>query len=171
MIRVAMTSELSQQRNDAITYFTSAIILGIGNLTKSFTGAFFSNTVASMFVKFKQNLKSVIEIFWNEVFIIRNTVRKGKSWCLAVICRKRSAFDMQFNLIVVLIYLKTCVKDRRDSSAPIARKKDLISMYQGPLVSRLVNISVYFTKLANNFQPNDRFFKRIQILLVIQTEN
>ena len=78
---------------------------------------------------------------------------------------------MQFNLVVVLIYLKTCVKDRRDSSASIARKKDLISMYQGALVSRLVNISVYFTKLANNFQPNDRFFKRIQILLVIQTEN
>ena len=78
---------------------------------------------------------------------------------------------MQFNLVVVLIYLKTCVKDHRDSSASIARKKDLISMYQGALESRLVNISVYFTKLANNFQPNDRFFKRIQILLVIQTEN
>ena len=89
--------------------------------------------------------KSVIEIFWGEVFIVINTVRKGVSWCLAVICRKRSAFDMQFNLVVVLIYLKTCVKDRRDSSASIARKKDLISMYQGALVSRLVNISVYFT--------------------------
>ena len=60
------------------------------NLTKLFIGAFFSNTVASMFMKFKQNLKSVIEIFWNEVFIIRNTVRKGKSWFLAVICRKRT---------------------------------------------------------------------------------
>ena len=44
-------------------------------------------------------------------------------------------------------------------------------MYQGALVSGFVNISVYFTKLANNFKPNDRFFKRIQILLVIQTEN
>ena len=87
------------------------------NLTKSFTGAFFSNTVALMFVKFKQNLKSVIEIFWNEAFIIRNTVRKGKSCCLAVICTKRSAFDMHFHLIVVLIFLKTCVKDRGDSSA------------------------------------------------------
>ena len=117
-----MTSELSQQRNDAITYFTSAIILGIGNLTKSFTGAFFSNTVASMFVKFKQNLKSVIEIFWNEVFIIRNTVRKGKSWCLAVICRKRSAFDMQFHLIVVSIFLKTCVKDHGDSSCRLPER-------------------------------------------------
>ena len=117
-----MTSELSQQRNDAITYFTSAIILGIGNLTKSFTGAFFSNTVASMFVKFKQNLKSVIEIFWNEVFIIRNTVRKGKSWCLAVICRKRSAFDMQFHLIVVSIFLKTCVKGHGDSSCRLPER-------------------------------------------------
>ena len=29
------------------------IILGIGNLTKSFTGTFFSNTVGSMFVKLK----------------------------------------------------------------------------------------------------------------------
>ena len=68
---------------------------------------------------------------------------------------------MQFNLIVVLIYLKTCVKDHGDSSAPIARKRDLISTYQGALVSGFVIISVYFTKLANN----------LQILLVIQTEN
>ena len=66
---------------------------------------------------------------------------------------------MQFNLIVVLIYLKTCVKDPGDSSAPIARKRDLISMYQGALVSGFVNISVYSTKfLANNFKPNDRLF-------------
>ena len=93
----------------------------------------------------------------------------GIDWC--IICRKLSAFDRQFNLIVVLIYLKTCVKNRGDSSAPIARKKDLISTYQGALVSGFVNISFYFTKLANNFKPNDRFFKRIQILLVIQTEN
>ena len=45
-------------------------------------------------------------------------------------------------------------------------------MYQDALVSGFVNISVYIiTKLANNFKPNDRFFERIQILLVIQTEN
>ena len=44
-------------------------------------------------------------------------------------------------------------------------------MYQGALVSGFVDISVYFTKLANNFKPNDRFFKRIQILLVILTDN
>ena len=69
---------------------------------------------------------------------------------------------MQFNLIVVLIYLRTCVKDRGDSSAPIAGKRDLISTYEGALVSGSVNISVYFTKLANNFKPNDRFFKEFR---------
>ena len=53
----------------------------------------------------------------------------------------------------------------------IARKKDLISMYRGALVSGFVNIPVYFNKSANNFKPLDRFFKRIKILLVIQTEN
>ena len=44
-------------------------------------------------------------------------------------------------------------------------------MYLGALVSGFVNISVDFNKLANNFKPLDRFFKRIKILLVIQTEN
>ena len=44
-------------------------------------------------------------------------------------------------------------------------------MYRGALVSGFVNISIYFKKLTNNFKPNDRFFKRIKTLLVIQTEN
>ena len=44
-------------------------------------------------------------------------------------------------------------------------------MYRGALVSGFVYISVYFNKLADNFKPLDRFFKRIKILLVIQTEN
>ena len=34
---------------------------------------------------------------------------------------------------------------------PIARKENLISMYQGALVSGNVNISVNFNKLANSF--------------------
>ena len=44
-------------------------------------------------------------------------------------------------------------------------------MYRDTLASGFVNISVYFNKLANNFKPLDRLFKRIKILLVIQTEN
>ena len=64
--------------------------------------------------------------------MLRKTVKNGQSWCSAVICRKRSAFDMQFHLIVVLIFLKTYVKDHGDSSSRL-RKKDLISMYRGAL--------------------------------------
>ena len=39
-------------------------------------------------------------------------MKAGQSWCSAVICRNRSDFEMQFRLIVVSIFLKTCVKDR-----------------------------------------------------------
>ena len=50
--------------------------------------------------------KSVIEIFSGEVFIVRNTIKTTQSWCLVVIGRKRSGFEMQFHLIVVWIFLK-----------------------------------------------------------------
>ena len=48
---------------------------------------------------------------------------------------------------------------------PIAREKDFISMYRGALVSGFVNNSVYFYKLLL-----DRFFKKINILLVIRAD-
>ena len=45
MIRNAMTSELSQQRNDATAYFTCSYFSALGTvLTKSFTEAFSSNS-------------------------------------------------------------------------------------------------------------------------------
>ena len=49
--------------------------------------------------------------------MVRNTVKNGQSCCSAVICRKRSAFDMQFYLIVVSNFLKTCVKDHEIAPA------------------------------------------------------
>ena len=66
--------------------------------------------------------------------MVRNTVKNGQSLCSAVICRKGSAFDMQFHLIVVSIFLKTCERSWRYLQ-PIARNKDLISMYPVALVS------------------------------------
>ena len=66
---------------------------------------------------------SVIEIFWDEVFLVRNAIKNGQSWCLAVICRKRSAFDMQFHFIVVSIFLKTCVTDHGDSSSRLLERR------------------------------------------------
>ena len=44
-------------------------------------------------------------------------------------------------------------------------------MYRGTLVTGFVNILVYFNKLVTNFKPNNKFFKKIQILLITQTEN
>ena len=46
-------------------------------------------------------------------------LKKGKSLCLAVICRKRSAFEMQFHLKVVSIFLK----DHGDSSSRLLERK------------------------------------------------
>ena len=67
--------------------------------------------------------KSVIEIFWDTFFMVRNTVKNGQSGCFAVICRNRIAFDMQFHLIVVSICLKTCVKDHGDSSSRLLERR------------------------------------------------
>ena len=55
--------------------------------------------------------------------MVRNTVKNGQSLCSAVTCRKRSAFDMQFQLIVVSIFLKTCVKDHGESSNRLLERK------------------------------------------------
>ena len=49
--------------------------------------------------------------------MVIDTAKNEQSWCLAVIIRKQSGFDMQFHLIVVSIFLKTCVKDHGDSSS------------------------------------------------------
>ena len=43
-------------------------------------------------------------MFWDEAFMVRNPVRTGQSLCSAVICRNRSAFEMQFHFIVVAIF-------------------------------------------------------------------
>ena len=53
----------------------------------------------------------------------RNTVQNGQSWCSAVICRKRSALDMQFHLIVVSIFLKTGLKDQGVSSGRLLERR------------------------------------------------
>ena len=45
-------------------------------------------------------------------------LKKGKCLCLVVICRKRSAFEMQFHLKVVSIFLK----DHGDSSSRLLER-------------------------------------------------
>ena len=124
MIRVAMTLELSSQRNDAIAYFTCS---GLSRHLE----LFFQNHSQELFLHYRpwsswslsEICVSVIDIFWHEVFMVRNTIKNGQYWCLAVICRKQSASNMQFHLIVVSIFLKTCVKNHGDSSSQLLERR------------------------------------------------
>ena len=60
-----------------------------------------------MFAKFKaKSVRALVEIFWNEFFMIRNPLKIGQSGCSAVVCRKRRAFAMKFHLIVVSVFLE-----------------------------------------------------------------
>ena len=72
---------------------------------------------------FSEICNSVIAIFWDEVFIVINTVKNGQSWRMAVICRKRSPFNTQFYLVVVSIFLKTYAKDHGDSSSRLLERR------------------------------------------------
>ena len=102
----------------------AAVFLGTGNCSfKIVYWSFFLQQPPRCSWSLSEICKSVIEIFCEKDFVVRNTVKNGQSWCSAVICRKRSAFDMQFHLIVVSIFLKTCVKDHGDSSSRLLERR------------------------------------------------
>ena len=102
----------------------AAVYLGTGNCSsKIIHGSFFLQLRPRCSWSLSEICKSVIEIFWDKDFVVRNTVKNGQSWCSAVICGKRSAFDMQFHLVVVSIFLKTCVKDPGNSSSRLLERR------------------------------------------------
>ena len=145
MIRFIMTPELSYLRNDAITYFTCSKIVH---------GSFFLQYPPRLSWSLSEIYVSVIEIFWNEVFMVWNVVKSGQSWRSTVMepglyLWKRSAIPTHscFNLFLK----KESVKDHGDSfSRLLVRKKDLISIYWGALVSGFSNILFYFNKKIIN---------------------
>ena len=85
---------------------------------------------------------SVIEIFWEEFFMVRNTVKNGQTGCSTVICTNEALLNAilphgSFNL-----FKNVCERSWRYLQL-IARKKDLISIYIGALlVNGKVNILV-----------------------------
>ena len=85
----------------------AAVYLGAGNCSSKIVyESFFLQQRPRYSSGLREICKSFIEIFWNEVFMVKNTVKNRQSWSLAIICRKRSVFDMQFYLIVAWIFLK-----------------------------------------------------------------
>ena len=85
----------------------------------------FLPTVASMFVMFKRNLLERYRdiLGWRFLRSEISTVKTGQSWCSAVIRRKRSAFETPFHLLVVSIFLKTCVEDNGDSFSRLQERR------------------------------------------------
>ena len=126
MIMVTTTSELtSKQRNDAITYF-------ICRRNSQHWELLFQNRsrelwlpiVASEFLQFEGNLwECYRDILGWSFYGVRNTLKTGQSWCLAVFYRKRSAFEMKLQLIVVSIFLKKYVKDHGDSCSRLLERR------------------------------------------------
>ena len=102
----------------------AAVFLGTGNCSSKIVyWNFFLQQPPRCSWSLSEICKSVIEIFCDNVFIVRNRVKNGQYCCLAVICRKWSDFYMQFHLIVVSIFLKTCVKDHGDSSSRLLERR------------------------------------------------
>ena len=99
--------------------FLEAVFLGSTNFSSNIVhGCFFLPTAASMFVMFKRNLLER----YRDILGWR-TVKTGQSWCSAVICRKRSAFETHFYLMVVSIFLKTCVEDNGGSFSRLQERR------------------------------------------------
>ena len=139
MIRVTMTSELSQQRNDAITYFTCSSISRHWEL-------FFQNrsreplppiAASGCSVKFKRNLLERYRDIYGQ--------KQGKKWTILMFgcyLQKTKRFwhafspHSSFNL-----FKNVCERSWRQLQ-PISRKRDLINMNRGARVSGFVNVSV-----------------------------
>ena len=102
----------------------TAAYLGTGNCSSKINhGSSFLQKQPRCSWSLSEICKSVIEIFWDKVFIVRNTVKNGQYCCLAVTCRKLSAFDMKFHLIVVSIFLKSMWKVMGDSSSRLLERR------------------------------------------------
>ena len=86
----------------------AAVFLGTGNCSSKIVhGNVFLQKLPWCSRSLSKICNNVIKfIFREEVFMVRNTVKTGQSWCSTIICIKKSAFEMQFHLIVISILFK-----------------------------------------------------------------
>ena len=140
----------------------AAVYLGTGNCSsKIVDGSFLLQLRPRCLRNLSEICKSVIKIFWN---LLLETVKYWQYCCLAVICRKWSAFDMQFHLRVVSILLKTCVKDHVDGSSRLLERRVWLLCIEALW---FVVLWTFWSSLSNwpiIFKPLDWFFNKIKIL-------
>ena len=84
-----------------------------------------------MFVKFEQIYENVFKLlFWDEVFMVRNTNKTGQSWCSAIIFgKKKRSFEMLFHLKVVSTFWNPFVRDHGESFSQLPKKTFLIGQF------------------------------------------
>ena len=91
----------------------AAVFLGTGNsYSKIIPRAFFYNSLLDVTEVQSKSIRVLSRYFGMKLLRLEIQLKTGKSGCSAVICRKRSPFDMQFHLIVVSIgfnYLLICL--------------------------------------------------------------
>ena len=102
----------------------AAIYLGAGNYSSKIVyESFFLQQRPRYSSGLREICKSFIEIFWGHVFTVKNIVKNGQSWCLAIIWRKERVFDMQILPHSSFNLFKTCVKDHEDSSSRLLERR------------------------------------------------
>ena len=158
MIRVTVTSELSQQWNDDITYFLYRHIFWVLELfSKIVNGRFFPPITATMFVKFERNLWEHYRdiLGWSLYgWKFSITVDNVNVWLLSL---KTKCF---WNTL-----LKRVWRDRGDSSSQL-QKRAIWSVY---IVVHLLVFCKCFgnltlTKEQIILKPLDGCFWRVEIL-------
>ena len=175
MIRVTMTSELSQKWSNAITYFTCSP----GNI-------FFSKIVHRSFFlqqlpRCSWSLRKIYEserlqdsLRWQALLRLeRNIVKTWQSWCSAVIYRKhwQSAFELKFRLILFLFFLKTCVKDHGNSFSRLLEKRIWIVCIEALWLAAFETFSCALTNNRIILKPGDRFFKNNIFYMTFEFED
>ena len=85
-------------------FFQQPYFSALGTLLRKLFAGAFSSTVREVNAKSVRALSRCfgMKFLWIEI----RYVKTGQSWCSALICRKWSAFEMQFRLIVVSIFLR-----------------------------------------------------------------
>ena len=105
MITVTMLSELtSSGEMTPLPFLFAAVFLSSRNVSfKVVHGRFFLQQPPWCSRSLSEISKNVIEVFWDDIFMVRNTIKTGQPCCSAVICRKLSALETQFHLMEIAV--------------------------------------------------------------------
>ena len=118
----------------------AAAFLGTGNCSSKIVyRSFFLQKPPRCSWSLSEIYKSVFEIFWGDVFMVRNTVKKWTILIVGCYLYWTKRFWQAISPHSSFNFFKNVCERSWRYLQPIARKKDLISMHRGALISGNVN--------------------------------